>query len=97
MPRIAIMIVFSSTVRAGVAAQPSNILEKSFAFPPPVQWISGNWEVSLIGVAWGPANSPEMISKGHGELFQAKRNFSPTVPTRLRSTSRLMRRTLRRL
>ncbi len=75
MPRIAIMIVFLSIVRAGVAAQPSNILEKSFAFPPPVQWISGNWEVSLIGVAWGPANSPEMISKGHGERFSGKAEF----------------------
>ncbi len=42
----------------------SNILEENFAFPPPIQWRMGEMEVSLIALAWGPANSPEMIAKG---------------------------------
>lgn len=50
-----------------LAAQPSKSLEKSFPFPPPIQWRSSSGEVSVIGVAWGPANSPHMISKGHEE------------------------------
>lgn len=57
------------------AAQPSNILEKRFSFPPPVQWMSGNWQVSVIGVAWGPAQSPEMTSKGHEERTTNKPAF----------------------
>lgn len=42
----------------------SNILEEKLAFPPPIQWRMGEAEFSLIALAWGPANSPGMISKG---------------------------------
>jgi hypothetical protein len=76
MPRIVrAVLLFLSFVSTGAARQPSSILEKKFAFPPPVQWRSGNWEVSLIGAAWGPANSPEIISKGHEERFPGKPEF----------------------
>lgn len=52
-----------------LCSQPSKVLEKNFAFPPPVQWKSGNWEVSVIGIAWGPANSPAMASKGRKDAL----------------------------
>jgi hypothetical protein len=78
MPRIVTaVLVFLCFVSTDTAAQPSSILEKKFAFPSPVQWRSGNWEVSLIGAAWGPANSPDMISKGHEERFSGKPEFFP--------------------
>jgi hypothetical protein len=60
---VAVIALFSLTVSAG-NDPPSNILEKKFSFPSPVQWSRGDLEISLLALAWGPANSPEMISKG---------------------------------
>lgn len=54
-------LLFSSIC---LCAQTTKVIEKKFAFPPPIQWKSGNWEVSVIGIAWGPANSPAMTSRG---------------------------------
>lgn len=65
---------------SGLAASPSKILEKKFVFPFPVQWRVGYWEVSVAGVAWGPANSPEMISKGHEEPATDKPFSLPDRP-----------------
>lgn len=63
-----------------LAAQSTNTLGKEFPFPPPIQWRAHNWEVSVIGVAWGPANSPEMISKGYKERATNKPAFSQDRP-----------------
>ena len=56
-------------------APESNLVEKKFPFPSPVQWKRGNVEISLIALAWGPANSPEMISRGSKELPNEKPEF----------------------
>ena len=66
---------------ACLSATSADVVEKKFSFPPPVQWKRGNWEVSLIGLAWGPANSPEMISKEHQAVFsREKPTFYPDWP-----------------
>jgi hypothetical protein len=63
-PSAAVLLFVLSAVTAS-AAPAQAILEKEFPFPPTVQWVAGgNIEVSLIGVAWGLANSPAMIAKG---------------------------------
>jgi hypothetical protein len=58
----------------------SDILEKKLDFPQPVQWKAQGIEISLIGVAWGPANSPEMISKSHEDVHVQKAEFYPDRP-----------------
>jgi hypothetical protein len=58
----------------------SNILEEKLPSPPPIQWRVGDIEVSLIAVAWGPANSPEMISKARELRAQEKPKFSSDRP-----------------
>jgi hypothetical protein len=62
-----------------LAAPPSQAQEKAFSFPYPVQWKAGDFEVSVIGVAWGPANSPEMISRGHEVSPREKPFASPDL------------------
>lgn len=47
------------------AQNPSKILERRLASPSTVEWKVGKVEIFLLKVAWGPANSPEMISKGY--------------------------------
>ena len=64
-----------SGIEYSVEQPAPGILEKKFPFPSPVQWKSGNVEISLIAVAWGPANSPEMIAKGHEEPHTEKPEF----------------------
>ena len=71
------MVVCSS---AASAAPASDILEKKLDFPSPVQWKVQSFEVSLIGVAWGPANSPEMISRSRQDLHTQKAEFYPDRP-----------------
>ncbi len=61
---VSIVLAFWSLVATASSATASNIAEKKFPFPSPLQWKSGKAEISLIALAWGPANSPEMISKG---------------------------------
>ncbi|MGD0929263.1 MAG: hypothetical protein ABR902_01305 [Candidatus Korobacteraceae bacterium] len=61
-------IVFSAfSIAQGAAANqgPAKVLEETFPFPPTVQWKQGDAEFSLVGLAWGPANSPEMAARGH--------------------------------
>ena len=69
-------------VPSGLAssAPVSDILTKKLDFPSPVQWTVGGIEVSLIGVAWGVADSPEMISKGLQETHVQKPEFYPDRP-----------------
>ena len=64
-PRIvSIVLAFWLLVATGSNVTASNIVEKKFPFPSPLQWKQGKAEISLIALAWGPANSPEMISRG---------------------------------
>jgi hypothetical protein len=58
------VLASSFTVSAQVNSV-SKTIEKSLAFPSPVQWQlkSEDVSVSLTGLAWGPANSPEMMAK----------------------------------
>ncbi len=62
--------ILALSLPASVKAQASSpesapgIVEKDLAFPSPVQWVNNFAEISLLHVAWGPANSPEMLSKG---------------------------------
>lgn len=58
----------------------SNIIEKKFEFPSPVQWKIDNVEISLIDVAWGPANSPEMTSRGIEDIHIKNPQFYPDRP-----------------
>jgi hypothetical protein len=72
-----ICVVIGVVVSAALAwgAPASNIVEKKLAFPSPIQWKSGDVEISLIGVVWGPADSPEMISKGRAKTQVEKPEF----------------------
>ena len=63
-----------------LAANPPPVLEQTFAFPQPLQWRVQNMEVSLIGLAWGPANSPGMISKGRELGVREQAEFLPDRP-----------------
>jgi hypothetical protein len=65
---------------SGAGALASDSVEKKLDFPSPVQWKIQNFEVSLIGVAWGPANSPEMISKSQEDFHRQKAEFYPDRP-----------------
>jgi hypothetical protein len=58
----------------------SSILEKTLAFPPAVQWKAGGAVISLMGVAWGPADSPQMISKGREDIHIKKPEFYADRP-----------------
>lgn len=82
MPRIILAgLICFSFVATCLPAMSADIVQKEFAFPPPIQWNRGNWQVSLIGLAWGPANSPDMISKAHEPAFaREKPTFYPDRP-----------------
>lgn len=58
------------------------IMEQKFDFPPPIQWKmqSQNMEVSVVGAAWGPANSPEMIAKAIDVRGQGSPKLFPDRP-----------------
>lgn len=57
----------SSPVIAAAKPSESKIIVKSLPFPSPVQWRlnadNRSADISLTGVAWGPADAPEMIAK----------------------------------
>lgn len=72
------MVLFAASRAHGQPA--SNVLEKTLAFPSPVQWKAGDTEISLIGVAWGPADSPKMISKGREDIRVKKPEFYADRP-----------------
>lgn len=62
--------------------EPKEIVEEKFDFPPPIQWKmqSQNMEVSVVGAAWGPANSPEMIAKASEVRGQGPPKLFPDRP-----------------
>ena len=71
------ILLFVATCRAWSADEPK-ALGKKFEFPSPVQWkTNDDIEVSLIAVAWGPANSPDMISRSHEDIQVQKPEFYP--------------------
>lgn len=66
-----LVALFASAGLVAVSAQAaplspipaSPIQETDYPFPFPVQWLVAGVQISVTGVAWGPANSPEMISR----------------------------------
>ena len=66
--------------QSGIPAPPLKIVERNLAFPFPVQWTSNGVEVSLTHVAWGPADSPEIQSKGRERTVQERPAFYPERP-----------------
>jgi len=72
------MVLFAAVQAHGQPA--SNVLEKTLPFPPPVQWKAGGAEISLIGVAWGPADSSQMISKRREDIHVKKPEFYADRP-----------------
>lgn len=69
------------------ASDTPRILEQKFEFPPPIQWkltttIPGNpyIEVSVVGLIWGPVNSPDILSKATHERVQGKPEFFSDRP-----------------
>jgi len=72
------MVLFAAARAHGQPA--SHFLEKTLAFPPPVQWKAGGAEISLIGVAWGPADSSQMISKRREDIHVKKPEFYADRP-----------------
>jgi hypothetical protein len=69
--------VTSSAVASGALA---DTLAKKLDFPSPVQWKVQGIEISLIGVALGPANSPEMIARSREDVHVQKAEFYPDRP-----------------
>ncbi len=68
-----VAIVLLPLASVALAAPPQKVLERKFPFPPPVEWKSNySWQVSVVGLAWGPANSPEMMSRGSAEPRREK-------------------------
>jgi hypothetical protein len=72
------LLSFASSGLAQVDAP--TILDRKIDFPSPVQWRAGVIEVSLIGVAWGPANSPEMIAKSKPDARTKEPEFYTDRP-----------------
>jgi hypothetical protein len=72
----AVLQTVPCSAQAPDAKQPEpKVLEEKLPFPPPIQWKVGNVEFSLIGIAWGHADSPEMIAKGHQVETREKPEF----------------------
>jgi hypothetical protein len=65
LPVVCLLLAVAASAEVGWQAPESNIVEKKLDFPSPVQWRFPGpaVEISLISVAWGPADSPEMIAK----------------------------------
>jgi hypothetical protein len=74
---ICAFLVFFSSAELSWSAPAEKLLEKNLSFPSPVAWRSGDIEISLIGLAWGPANSPEMGPKGREAAASEKPQFYP--------------------
>jgi len=74
-----LLLAASAGLASGAPA--SDVITKKLEFPSPVQWKAGNIEVSLIGVAWGLADSPEMISRSPQETHLVRKpEFYPDRP-----------------
>jgi hypothetical protein len=73
------LLVISLTVsvqgQSGAPEPSAKIVETNLPFPSPVQWATNGAEISLMHVAWGPANSPEMLSKGRQKMVREQATF----------------------
>lgn len=72
-------LCIASVAQQSALVHNPRVLEQKFDFPPPIQWklttnVQGNpyFEVSLIGVIWGPASSQELTSKATQEQVRGK-------------------------
>jgi hypothetical protein len=78
------MLVISFTVsmqsQSGSPESLSKIVERNLPFPSPIQWATNGAEISLTHVAWAPANSPEMLSKGRQKMVSEQPTFYPDRP-----------------
>lgn len=72
---VSVALAVLSGIVAVSSATPSSILEKKLPVPPSIQWKTVDAEISLIALAWGPANSSEMISKGRDKYPSEKPDF----------------------
>lgn len=67
----------SMQAQSGPHKSSSKIVEKNLTFPSAVQWTTSTGEISLIRVAWGPADSPEMLSKSRSKMIREQPAFDP--------------------
>jgi hypothetical protein len=58
----------------------TKVVEMNLTFPFPVQWATNGAEISLTHIAWGPANSPEMLSKGRPKMGREQATFYSDRP-----------------
>jgi hypothetical protein len=78
---VALLLWLAFSASAGLAASSPDIVEKKLEFPWPIQWKVNNViEVSLVAVALGPANSPDMASKGADDVHVTNPAFFPDRP-----------------
>jgi len=75
-----ISLSISTHAQSGPPESLSKIVEKNLPFPFPIQWTTSGVEISLIHVAWGPADSPEIQSKGRPKMVQERPTFYPDRP-----------------
>lgn len=72
---VSALVALASFAATAWSVTPPGILEKKLSFPPSIQWRTADSEISMISLAWGPANSPEMISKGREARAREKPEF----------------------
>ena len=77
---LVIALCIPTQAKSGAPGTSSKPIEKNLTFPFPIQWTSNGVDISLIHVAWGPADSPEMLSKGRPKLVQERPVFYPDRP-----------------
>jgi hypothetical protein len=77
---LGVILLLAASADLATGAPASDIITKKLDFPSPVQWKVGQIEVSLIGIVWGLANSPELISKGQQDIRVQKPEFYPDRP-----------------
>jgi hypothetical protein len=73
-------LTVSMKAQSGPPEPSPKMVEKNLTFPSPVQWTTNTAEISLLHVAWGPANSPEMIAKGRQKIGRQQPTFYPDRP-----------------
>src|SRR6202521_1173528 len=77
---LVISLTVSVRAQSGPPEPSAKIVEKNLTFPSRVQWPTNGAEISLLHVAWGPANSPEMLSKGRQKMGREQATFYPDRP-----------------
>jgi hypothetical protein len=77
---LVISLTVSVQAQSGPPEPSAKIVETNLPFPSPVQWATNGAEISLMHVAWRPANSPEMLSKGRQKMVREQATFYPDRP-----------------